>query len=207
MLTAERFFAPLMAAFLITFGLFWLMQSLVIIEEIELNPSPVTLVVPFVSVRQAPRPIETRTKRPKIPEQIEAPKITLAPSDPTNSRTHSFPVDPVDPIGPGNLSKEQWGPTSSNGAAVPLLRVAPKYPDRALSLGIEGRVLVEFTITRSGAVVDPRVVAAEPTGVFDEAALIAVQKWRYQPRVVDGRVVEQRGQRISIPFRRDSDSL
>jgi TonB family protein len=69
---------------------------------------------------------------------------------------------------------------------------APAYPARARERGAEGWVDIEFTVTRDGTTQDAVVRAAEPAGVFDRAALEAVRRWRYEPRVVGGNVVEQR---------------
>lgn len=77
--------------------------------------------------------------------------------------------------------------------ALPLVRVNPVYPTHAEKLGIEGWVRVQFNVTATGAVRDAIVVAAEPRGTFDEAALEAVARWRYNPRVDAGLVVERVG--------------
>lgn len=69
---------------------------------------------------------------------------------------------------------------------------APTYPARARERGTEGWVDLEFTVTRDGTTQDAVVRAAEPAGTFDRAALDAVKRWRYEPRVVGGNVVEQR---------------
>jgi TonB family protein len=70
--------------------------------------------------------------------------------------------------------------------------MAPNYPVRAREREIEGWVDLEFTVTKDGATSDAVVRGAEPAGVFDRAALDAVKRWRYEPRVVGGSVVEQR---------------
>ena len=69
---------------------------------------------------------------------------------------------------------------------------APTYPARAQERGTEGWVDLEFTVTRDGTTKDAVVRAAEPASVFDRSALEAVKRWRYEPRVVGGNVVEQR---------------
>ena len=51
---------------------------------------------------------------------------------------------------------------------------------------------LEFTVTKDGTTSDATVRASEPAGTFDRAALDAVKRWRYEPRVVNGAVVEQR---------------
>jgi len=68
------------------------------------------------------------------------------------------------------------------------------YPALARSRGIEGWVEVEFTVAADGTTRDPVITAAEPAGVFDEAVLEAVGEWRYDPRIVAGRPVDQRVQ-------------
>ena len=92
---------------------------------------------------------------------------------------------------------------AADGDAVPLVRVEPQYPPRTARQGREGRVLVEFTITRSGGVKDARIVAAEPPDLFGQAAIQAVEQWKYAPRIENGRPVEQRGIRTTISFRLD----
>jgi TonB family protein len=70
--------------------------------------------------------------------------------------------------------------------------MAPTYPARARERSLEGWVDLEFTVTKDGTTRDAVVRAAEPANTFDRAALDAVKRWRYEPRVVHGAVVEQR---------------
>ncbi|HEY7753581.1 MAG TPA: TonB family protein [Steroidobacteraceae bacterium] len=70
--------------------------------------------------------------------------------------------------------------------------VAPTYPQRALERGIQGWVDIEYTIGADGTVHDAVVKAAEPAGTFDRAALNAVERWRYEPRLINGAAVDTR---------------
>jgi TonB family protein len=72
-------------------------------------------------------------------------------------------------------------PVENDGAAKlqPLIAGEPQYPATARARRIEGHVDVEFTVTPEGTVEKPHVVASEPKGVFDAAALAAVARWRY----------------------------
>jgi TonB family protein len=70
--------------------------------------------------------------------------------------------------------------------------VKPVYPPRALERGVTGWVDLEFTVARDGSTRDATVRGSEPMGVFDRAALESVARWRYEPRVVNGAVVDQR---------------
>jgi protein TonB len=62
-----------------------------------------------------------------------------------------------------------------------LERVQPEYPARARAEGVEGVVTVSLLIAANGSVERAKVVAAEPPGVFDQAALDAVRAWRFEP--------------------------
>ena len=65
--------------------------------------------------------------------------------------------------------------------ARPIAQPKPVYPRRALEREKEGVVRVRLTIAPDGTVSEAVVVAAEPAGMFDAAALDAVRRWRYQP--------------------------
>jgi len=92
----------------------------------------------------------------------------------------------------------------SDRDVMPLVRVNPEYPPRAQSRGIQGWVLIQFTISAAGAVKDARVVDAEPKGVFDDAALKAVARWKYNPMVEEGVAVERRGVQVKLTFQLES---
>ena len=68
----------------------------------------------------------------------------------------------------------------ATSAPKPLLRAKPAYPRAALRRGVEGSVLLEFSIDANGNVVAPRVIESRPHGVFEQAALEALSKWKYE---------------------------
>jgi protein TonB len=75
---------------------------------------------------------------------------------------------------------------------VPTIKIPPVYPPRALRMGIEGVVTVEFTITTDGSVKDPEIVKATPPRIFDRAVLQAIHKWKFNPGIIDGKAIEKR---------------
>lgn len=79
----------------------------------------------------------------------------------------------------------------------PLKRANPKYPRAAFRKGIEGSVLLEFSVDPDGHVLAPRVVEATPPGVFERVALDAVSEWSYQRLGV-----EAKSMRVRLTFRR-----
>jgi protein TonB len=201
---ATRYFPPVLLAGGITFILFWVMTALIAIEELEIVVEPITHIS-MAHVRPE-EPLETKVrKKPERPEVPEEPTHTTIPTtDPHGAR---FPAL-RDPRSMGPAVARGQIPIDlepADGDAVAMVRVAPRYPERALARGIEGRVLIEFTIATSGNVRDARVIAAEPSDIFNRSALDAVRQWRYNPKIVNGRPVERKGMRISIPFRRGSN--
>jgi protein TonB len=90
-------------------------------------------------------------------------------------------------------------PRLTDGEYQPIVKVAPSYPAMAASMGIEGYVVVEFTVTRSGAVKDVVVIESSDE-LFVEAAVQATYKIKYKPRVIDGEPVEVSGVRNRVTF-------
>jgi protein TonB len=67
--------------------------------------------------------------------------------------------------------------------------VRPVYPEAAQRDNIEGTLKLKLRIDDLGRVQDAEVVEATPPGIFDEAALAAFRKARFQPAMKDGRPV------------------
>jgi protein TonB len=85
---------------------------------------------------------------------------------------------------------------TAEGDIIPVVVIRPIYPREAAISGIEGWVKIEFTITEAGTVKDPRVVDARPARVFNRAAIRAMLKWKFKPRVVEGVAVDRRASQI-----------
>ncbi len=82
------------------------------------------------------------------------------------------------------------GAISSN--VIPLLRIPPRYPMRAANRHIEGWVKIEFTITEQGTVKNPLVIDAQPSKIFNRAALQAIKRWKFKAKIIGGEAFEQR---------------
>ena len=86
---------------------------------------------------------------------------------------------------------------------VPLLRVNPNYPQRALQAGRDGWVELECDITDMGAVANVGVVASSNED-FEQASIASLQRWRYAPKFENGLPVSQDDLRTIISFCVDS---
>ena len=76
-------------------------------------------------------------------------------------------------------------------------KIQPTYPSEAIQAGIEGTVKLEATI-RDGIIQNLRVIDGHP--MLAEAAIEAVQQWRYGPTLLDGTPLEV-VTRIDVRFR------
>ena len=78
----------------------------------------------------------------------------------------------------------------------------PTFPVSARQRGLSGWVDVQFVVQRDGLVSDVIIIGAEPVGLFEQAAVEAVRKWRYKPVERDGHAVDQRA-RLRMKFALD----
>jgi periplasmic protein TonB len=89
----------------------------------------------------------------------------------------------------------------SDGEYMPIVQVAPQYPRRAAERGLEGFVLLEFTVTRQGTVRDPVVIdSSRVRGVRPGCRSMPSCAFAIRPRVIDGEPVEVPGVRFRITF-------
>ena len=95
-------------------------------------------------------------------------------------------------LGVARLQREYLSRTVPASELNVVSYAAPVYPPEALRRQIEGWVDLEFVVDRAGQPRDLAVVQANPTGRFEEAALNAVSKYRYEPFARDGQVYERR---------------
>lgn len=91
------------------------------------------------------------------------------------------------------------GDFPSDSEYQPIIRVAPIYPALAASAGLEGYVIVEFTVTQQGTIKDVSVIESS-SSVFEGAAMDSAEKFKYRPRVIEGQPVETHNVRNTITF-------
>jgi protein TonB len=186
---AIRWIVSMLLALLITLGLFYFMQALIATgAQIESNVTVVKMVdatMPDIEM-EVVREIE----KPEAIEQLDTPppeiteRQTSLDSGPSLSiQRAAVEIDTDLSIGGASIS-------ITDGEMLPLVNVTPTYPTRAASRGIEGWCQVSFTVTDTGGVRDVVVVDAEPAGIFDTSSIRAAEKFKFQPKVVDGKGVE-----------------
>jgi protein TonB len=143
---------------------------------------------------------DQKVERERPPPTPEMPKMAFSTGGIENNVATLTPV--VDARGAMTRMSMSAG---SDRDVIPLVRIAPDYPPRALSRGLEGWVKVQFTITPTGTVKDAKVVDAMPKEIFDDAALKSIARWRYNPRVEGGVAVERVGVQTIIRFQLENE--
>jgi protein TonB len=134
-----------------------------------------------------------------IPEQGTGAPFTPVPGSDSRLTAPPGQWNPEKkPTGEGNGTNGDGG--TGGGDLVVISRVLPEYPPRARAQRIEGWVRLEVEVSPSGTVSAARVVAASPERVFDDAALKAIRRWRFQPAFSEGRAVSQRAT-LTMRFR------
>ncbi len=181
----------------VTFALLFIMQLLIETGRDAITDSKNFRITDFVRVERN-EIIETREDKPERPPEPETPPEMPTP-EPTASLENAVAVSLSVPNVDANLSLHGVGFGISDGEYLPIVKVAPIYPSRAITMDLEGYVIVAFTVTRSGTTRD--VVVIESTHpVFDRAAREAASKFKYKPRVIDGEPVEVLGVHHRITF-------
>ena len=172
-------------------GLFFIMQYLIASANPEIDDSKRTKMA---DIFMPDREIETNLKEEK-PDKVEDPE-----EPPPDLETPDVDMDMADvdvvnvaPKAQVDVQIETGTMASGDGEYLPIVKVAPIYPRRAQSRGISGYCIVEYTVTTSGAIRDPKAVDCQPAGVFEEASVKASLKFKYKPRVVDGVAIEVGG--------------
>ncbi|MEO0421878.1 MAG: energy transducer TonB [Pseudomonadota bacterium] len=184
----------------VTFVLVFVMQYLISTGQSAIVTEVPGQVLNFVRVPKE-EIVEVKPTKPQKPPQPETPppKITRMRLDPTSTTvalTHSAPVT----SGAGVGITASLGLAAADGEYLPIIKVAPVYPRRALERGLEGDVIVAFTVTRQGTVRDVSVVESTRP-LFNQAAIAAAEKFKYKPRVVNGVPIEVAGVKNRISFR------
>ncbi len=178
----------------------WMMQLLVTSPSQGLPTAESVRLIDFVRLKRDEH-VELKERTPPPPPE----KTTPPPRPQLDLHSAPQPVMPrldmamnLDiPLSFGD--GPYLGPvaaTQLDSGFVPLSRQPPEYPYKAARRGIEGWVRVAFVVNETGHVENVEVIESDPPGVFDNAAIRAVSRWRFKPRVIDGHAVPGKASQI-----------
>ncbi|MCG8613010.1 MAG: TonB family protein [Pseudomonadales bacterium] len=183
----------------------WGLQSIIYGQNLTVGEKSGRGMIDFVRIKKTevvqqkqeriekPKPPKTPPSQPRLPE--------LSVDSPTQAQ-------PMPVSQPSIKAKIQMSDIGFNlGAMVeseylPILKIAPVYPQKALNRGVEGICTVEYTVARDGTVRDVSVVeSACDSWLFRRPSVEAAKKFRYQPKIQNGAPVEVKGMRNQFTYK------
>ena len=181
---------------LVSFLLFIFMYMLIRPGDLDLNALKDRQMVDFIRIKkddtlnERDRRLPDKPPPPKRPPppELEQPELKKLPTPKLDINLPDIDM-PIDTDG----ALVGGGQFISDGGLIPLVRISPRYPRKALLEGREGYVVVELLVDESGNVLSAKIREASPSSVFNAAAIQAVLKWKFKPRVSGGVAVKQRG--------------
>jgi protein TonB len=185
----------------ITVGLFLLMRYLIIPDAVEIQEAgddiryTINEEVAEVEARQRDTTIDDvdQIDPPPPPPQIER----AAADQPTEGL--STVMGSIPEFDAPQLNSDSVSFSVSDRDAQPLVRIEPQYPPRAAERGVEGTCNVSFDVTPDGTPTNVQIVRCD-SSFFERAAIRAVERWRYQPKVENGIPVSRRGVQTQFVF-------
>ena len=197
----------------VTLALFYLMQALIQGADSALSSDKTLTLVDFVRVKQNQQ-LETKDRKPKKPPPPDEPPPDVPPQN-FNVAVDKASVSMAGLDARLVIDVGGAGFGIGEGDDMAIVKVQPQYPRRALSRGMSGWVIVEFTVSEKGTVIDVIVLencgwvqnarkegecVDNPNSVFDSAAVKAASKFKYKPKVIDGDPVATAGVLNKITF-------
>ena len=159
----------------------------------------------FVRVARAETVREKERLTPKRPEITKRPPTPTQATQQQQTQQNQMNLDipKIDvPLGSGgggvfipvsgntnNMGSGGFG----DGDLIPIVRIEPQWPRQALIEGVSGYVVLSFTVMEDGSV-EPgsiKVSESKPPRLFDSNAQRAVARWKFKPRIVDGKPVKR----------------
>lgn len=205
-MTIIRWAASLAMAVGITFSLFFFMQALIatggdvdtrvnVIKIVDSTMPEIELEV--IEEIDKPEAIQEVAEQQNIPDK----QISLSAGPALNIQRAEVAIDET------GLDLTNASISATDGDYLPLVAIAPEYPQRAAQRGVEGWCLVSFTVDGLGNVVEDTIVVvdAEPPEMFDRSSVRAAARFKFQPRVRNGEGVAVPG--VQYLFRYELEDI
>lgn len=207
MYPVSRILLSLLGGAAIATSLLWVMQQMLASEATLDQVTRERPVMEFVRLTHETEVQlkEREIEQPEPPQEETPPDIPELEMDVTQPATEAPDIDFTPPDLAMTMDGPYIGPVGSGPPdrdVMAISRVPPRYPYRAERRGVEGWVKVSFLVTGQGDVQDAVVVDSEPGQIFDQAAIRAVLKWKFKPRIENGQPVAVRVEQV-VHFRLD----
>jgi protein TonB len=184
----------LVAGLGVALALAWFMYSLIHVSEMRLSQTDQVQMLDFVRLKREEL-VERKDRKPEKPEVTQEPEAPPNLDQSASDAGQTLAVSAPTPLGTGiGLERSGIGIGSADGEYLPIVKVAPIYPRRALARGIEGTCVVRYSVTTLGTVRDVEVVSGQCSDpIFEHPSIEAAKRFKYKPRVIDGTALEVHG--------------
>jgi len=189
----------------VTFALFSFMAFLVSFggERMQKSdPTPPLVINPEKQESKAQSKVRFKPKPPPPPDQPPPPS-EVEPEQNDADTGMDFNLQGVDVSGVQSGMEGPGAGMMQDGDATPIVRIEPRYPIKAARDGKEGYVVLSFSINTIGGVEDVKVIEAKPKRLFDKEARRALKRWKYKPKMENGKALKQTGQTVRLDFTLD----
>lgn len=191
--TQVRLLLGVPAAILITIALFLFMYSLirsdeVVIEEVEKGPT-----LEFLESKEQQEVVRQRRVQPRkldVADKPPPPPLLRTSRSDINLPRPEIKTEAPKTIDTGRVAARVSAPLISDRDAQPIVRPQQEYPQRMLQDGIEGSCEVRLDVNGQGIPYNIRATCTN-SGFVAEAERV-VSRYRYQPKIIEGRSVERR---------------
>ncbi|MCG9696257.1 TonB family protein [Shewanella sp. Isolate11] len=189
----------------VTFALFVFMAFLVSGGAKRADTATDSPVIEISMEKQDTKVQDKPRVKPKPPTPPEQPPLPDTPPPDSSSDIDTNMAFNMSGVVAGSASTgfKLGNMMTRDGDATPIVRIEPQYPIAAARDGKEGWVQLSFTINELGGVDDVEVINADPKRIFDREAKRALKKWKYKPKIVDGKALKQPGMTVQLDFKLD----
>jgi len=130
---------------------------------------------------------------PPPPPQIERQQADQ-PTEPIASLEGKIPE-----FEPPKIERDSFKIAVSDRDAQPLVRIPPIFPPRFLEGNYSGHCRIRFDVSPEGSPFNVSTTFCT-SKILEKATVKSVQKWRFNPKIVDGRPVAMRGVENKVTF-------
>ena len=170
----------------------WFMQYLISSSDLMLDDVSRVQMLDFVRVKRE-ESVERKDRKPPKPKLEQTPEVPPLQQN-ANASGSELAVSLMPADSSVSIDKGGIGFGVGEGDYLPIVKVAPIFPRRALVAGIFGQCLVKYTVTAAGTVKDVVVDEDNCTDpIFYKPSVEAALRFKYKPRVIDGVAIEVHG--------------
>lgn len=191
-----RLVIALVLAAVVSLLLFFAMHSMVSGPAALNNERRDSTFLDFVRLKQDTQ-TQTKERRKKEPPKPKKPQLPQTAVSQQNAVMQKLPVSMPDVALDLELSNQSFlgdatvGMGFGDSDVIPLVRQNPVYPEKAKRRKIEGYVTARLAINPEGTVDDVEIIDAQPRGVFEREARRALFRYKFKPKMEDGKPVGQ----------------